>query len=246
EYQVIADTNAVLGLYQLNLRLTYAQSGNSSAKTISTIAGVYVGGETDFDVAFSDSSSGSTSFSIANVGSTPANSVSVSVPPQMGWSVSGSNSVMIGNLNKGDYTVASFKLQSSRSNSTSTGNMAFQNRRAAIANATFNATQDRFAQMSANSSAGAIAIQVAYTDTMGARHVLEKSVTLGAQSNLTASGSAFLQGSARSAPSSTSSPYTNYIIAIAVLVALAFAYREYKKRKNTLSSPRLGAHPQKY
>lgn len=245
EYQVIADTNAALGLYQLNLHLTYAQSGNSSAKTISTIAGVYVGGETDFDVAFSDSSSGSTSFSIANVGSTPANSVSVSIPEQRGWRVSGSNSVMIGNLNKGDYTVASFKLQSSMVNSTSTGNMAFQNRRAMIANATSNAAQDRFAQMPADISAGALAIQVAYTDTMGERHIVEKSVNMGAQSNLSASGSAF-SGVRSAQTSSASSQYSNYLIAIAVLVVVAFAYREYKKRKNTLISPRLGAHPQKH
>ena len=56
---------------------------------------------------------GEYSFSVANIGSNPANSVSIIIPQQDDWKVSGSNSVIIGNLNKGDYTVASFSLQPS-------------------------------------------------------------------------------------------------------------------------------------
>ena len=100
EYQVIADSNAAAGLYQLNLYLTYDDTVDSTPKTIETIAGVYVGGETDFDVAFSESSSGQTSFSIANIGSNPANSVSVIIPEQKAWRVTGTNSAIIGNLTK--------------------------------------------------------------------------------------------------------------------------------------------------
>ncbi|VVB60313.1 NPCBM-associated, NEW3 domain of alpha-galactosidase [uncultured archaeon] len=239
DYQVIADTNAVLGLYQLNLHLTYAQAGNSSAKQISTIAGVYVGGETDFDVALSDSSNGQTSFSVANVGSTPANSVSVIVPVQRGWIVSGSNSVMLGNLNKGDYTVASFKLQSLAGNSTSSGNTNLANRRGMMANAATNTTttQDRFAQMY-NSSAGALAIQIAYTDTMGQRHTVEKEVFVGDSGGLSAGGMS-MQAGQRSASSSSS---YSYIVAIIVLVAGALIYRQYNKRKNMLASLHLKAH----
>jgi len=114
EYQVIADPNVQAGLYQLNLYLTYQDSINSSSKMISTIAGINVGGGTDFDVAFSESSNGQTSFSVANIGSNPAYSVSVVVPEQKG--IRNPSSVMIGNLNKGDYTVASFSLQPGTSN----------------------------------------------------------------------------------------------------------------------------------
>jgi hypothetical protein len=117
EYQVISDTNMIPGLYKLNLYLTYEDPISKTEKKISTIAGVYVGGGTDFDVAFSESTSGETSFSVANTGSNPAYSVSVIIPEQRNWRVSGSNSVIIGNLNKGDYTVASFKLQSSMNRS---------------------------------------------------------------------------------------------------------------------------------
>ena len=73
---------------------------------------MYVGGETDFDVAFSGSANGQTSFSVSNIGSVGASSVTVNIPKQLGWRVSGSDSAIIGNLDKGDYTIASFNLQS--------------------------------------------------------------------------------------------------------------------------------------
>jgi hypothetical protein len=108
EYTVIADTNINPGLYKLNLYLNYDDPINSTPKQISTIAGVYIGGKTDFEVSYSDSSGSETSFSIANIGSNPAYSVTVSVPDQKGVGVTGSKSSIIGNLNNGDYTIASF------------------------------------------------------------------------------------------------------------------------------------------
>src|SRR3989304_6783501 len=85
EYQGIADTNAQPGLYKLTLYLTYENSVSNQTKKISTFAGVYVGGGTDFDVALSDNANGETSFSVANIGSNPAYSVSVIIPEQPGW-----------------------------------------------------------------------------------------------------------------------------------------------------------------
>lgn len=113
EYQVIADSSAIPGLYKLDLYLNYLDSTNGTKRQLATIAGIYVGGQTDFDISFSDSTNTETSFSIANIGSNPAYAVSVIIPKQNNWKVSGPNSVMIGNLNSGDYTVASYKLRSS-------------------------------------------------------------------------------------------------------------------------------------
>jgi hypothetical protein len=110
EYIVIADTSATPGLYELDLSLVYSESATGTTSSIETLAGIYVGGETDFDISFSESSSGQTSLSVANIGSTPAYSVSVLIPKQTGWAASGSNSVIVGNLNSGDYTVATFTL----------------------------------------------------------------------------------------------------------------------------------------
>ncbi|MCK5233940.1 MAG: COG1361 S-layer family protein [Candidatus Aenigmarchaeota archaeon] len=225
EYQVIADTNAVLGLYQLNLYLTYEEYANGSSKTISTIAGVYVGGETDFDVAFSESSLGQTSFSVANIGSNPANSVFVIIPEQKGWIVSGSSSVIIGNLNKGDYTVASFGLKSLLNAVDSTSDTKFQKTEDAIAGD----MSQRFAQRSAELTK-TLTVQIAYTDTLGARHVIEKDVDVASMDMAPASDQVFTKRGSMNTQTGLSK-YNNYFVAIAILVISAFLYKKYKRRK---------------
>lgn len=184
-YQVIADSNADPGLYELSLYLSYDDPVSGEEKEISTIAGVYVGGETDFDVAFSESSGTETSFSVANIGSNPANSVSVIIPEQEGWRVSGSNSVIIGNLNKGDYTVASFSIQAINRND--------------------------------------IDVMVMYTDTMGERKSVEKTVAVGTQTNMTGARSARMT-------TTTSTANTDYYMWAIVLLLLALGYVIYKNK----------------
>ncbi|MCK5176370.1 MAG: COG1361 S-layer family protein, partial [Candidatus Aenigmarchaeota archaeon] len=58
---VIASANAEPDLYKLTLSLTYDDSVSGEETNILTSAGVYVGGETDFDITFSGSSMGETS-----------------------------------------------------------------------------------------------------------------------------------------------------------------------------------------
>jgi hypothetical protein len=222
EYQVMADTNAVPGLYKLNLHLTYEDSMSNQTKTINTFAGVYVGGGTDFDVAFSDNANSQMSFSVANIGSNPANSVSVIIPDQPGWSVSGSNSVIVGNLNKGDYTVAGFKLQSPLSymdsqNGTGRSNTSFQG---------------RYMQRSMNGSSDTVHMQIAYTDTMGERNVVDKYVKIGPQNIASADGQAGFQG--RRGAAQQASVLSNnmlYFFGIMVLVGAVVVHRKYKSRK---------------
>jgi hypothetical protein len=225
EYQVLADTNAQPGLYKLNLYLSYQDSMSNQTKTISTFAGVYVGGGTDFDVAYADNANSQMSFSVSNTGANPANSVSVIVPNQQGWSVSGPNTVIIGNLNKGDYTVASFKLQSSISNMTS------QNR-GSRNNTSF---QGRSMQSPINSSSGSVLIQIAYTDTLGVREVVTKQVLIGLQNIASANGQAGFQGrsgaSRQTSAISILSDNMLYIFGIVVLVGAVVIHRKYKSRK---------------
>lgn len=111
-YSVIADTTVSAGLYKIDMSLVYDDPISGDATTISTTAGMYIGGGTDFDVAYSDSTEGETSFSISNIGSNPAYSVSIIVPEQDSWEVTGPNTVIIGNLEQGDYTIATFSLAS--------------------------------------------------------------------------------------------------------------------------------------
>jgi hypothetical protein len=124
-FEVLTNVNTKPGLYKLDMTLTYddieelqtiTEAGyveNEKRKTIESKAGIYVGGTTDFDVAFMEQSpTGAYTFSVSNIGNNGANSVKVSVPLQKNWTVTdGSNSVVLGNLAKGDYTIADFNLK---------------------------------------------------------------------------------------------------------------------------------------
>jgi len=228
EYQVIADSNAVAGLYQLDLSLTYADSSGSSTNSISTIAGVYVGGKTDFDVAFSESSSGQISFTIANIGANPATSVSVIIPQQRNWRVTGTNSAIIGNLAKGDYTVASFKLQAASTSNRTMG--AFPGQTTQAPGAGVPAT-GKNATSATSADSQLIQIQISYTDTMGERQTVEKELTLSPQ-NLN-SGTISIAGFTGGRQQTTSfwSKYKWFIIAIVAIVLIGGSYFIIRKRK---------------
>ena len=227
DYQVIADSNAEAGLYKLDLTLVYDDPASDTEKEINTIAGVYIGGGTDFDIAFSETSSGQTSFTIANIGSNPASSVSVIVPQQEGWAVSGSNSMIIGNLNTGDYTVASFELQSSQSGMDVTGQQK-------------NMTQEELMAQRTQTQ-GYLKIQIAYTDTMGERKLVEKEVSMNSQNlvgtttdseaTTTQATMANFRGRGMVQQKSFFSMYKWYIMVLAVLVVFGSAFWKYRKEK---------------
>ncbi|MBU0979632.1 MAG: COG1361 S-layer family protein [Nanoarchaeota archaeon] len=170
KFDVIASATADPDLYKLDLSLKYDDPITGEEKEIATKAGIYVGGATDFDAAFSGSSSGEYSFAISNIGSVSASSVTVRVPDQPGWRVSGSNSVIIGNLNEGDYTIASFKLTQSASREQFTPG---QTPRTEARNAT--AMQD-----------SNLMLEIVYTDTRGNRNTIEKEVPVDVPTLLTA------------------------------------------------------------
>ncbi|MBN2421982.1 COG1361 S-layer family protein [Candidatus Woesearchaeota archaeon] len=228
-FNVIADSDATAGLYKLDLSLKYDDPLTNEEEEISTIAGIYVGGGTDFDVAFSETSSGTTSFTIANIGSNPAYSVSVIVPQQQGWSVSGSNSMIIGNLNTGDYTVASFVLQS---NQFRQSDMTQQS----------NATRpDRFTQREDTQNLDSLKVQIAYTNTMGKREMIEKEVNINSQATSGATTDSETQTSQatmasfrgrRLSQESFFSKYKWYIVVLVVLTLFSIMYWKYKKEKH--------------
>lgn len=242
EYQVIPDTNADPGLYQLNLHLSYQDPITNQQRNITTTAGIYVGGGTDFDVAFSESSSGATSFTVANIGSNPASSVSISIPPQKGWTVSGSNSMIIGNLNKGDYTVASFNLQSpATSNRTGMGARNFTG--SAATGSRTGAPAQFNGNFPSNSTSDTVTMDIAYTNTMGQRQTVEKQVKVNLQGS---SGSSTTALSRRTAQPSTFSKYKWYFVAVIVIILLIVGFRIYRnKKKNESASDSAESHKTK-
>jgi hypothetical protein len=123
KFYVVSDLNTLPSLYKLDLKLVYddveslqqiTQAGTiktESRKVVQSKAGIYVGGGTDLDVSFNEFSDGEAGFSIANIGSNTANAVSVSIVSDDNWDVLGASSQMIGNVKKGGFTSASFKIK---------------------------------------------------------------------------------------------------------------------------------------
>ncbi len=198
-YSVMADVNADPGLYTLDVDLSY-EDYESNKQSINTTAGMFVGGETDFDVSFSESDAGEVSLSVANVGNNIAYSVKVSIPEQDKYKVSGSSSTIVGNLEKGDYTIASFNVASTQDTARTKEGSEGKN----------------ISSVSTNSSP--LKVQIEYTDSKGERVTVNKEVKLDLTSgNMTATG-----GSNRSAGIGSSLLY----IMVILLVTGVFVHRK--------------------
>ncbi|WP_243685049.1 COG1361 family protein [Methanosarcina barkeri] len=180
-------------------------------KSIRTTAGLFVGGETDFDVSFSESDQGETSLSVANVGNNMAYSVKVSIPDQDGYKVSGSSSTIVGNLEKGDYTIASFNIASTQ-----------QDAKNAESSSENIKSSDKGENVTFDSmDSNPLKVQIEYTDAKGERITVDKEVKLEMNS-----GNMTVQGSG--GPGNKSSGFGSYLsyIVIIALVGGAFVYRK--------------------
>jgi hypothetical protein len=224
-YKVIADVNADPGLYQLDLSLKYQSLSNSTTSVISTKAGIFIGGQTDFDVAFSESSAGQTSLSVANTGNNPASSVTVKIPEQPDYIVSGSNSAIIGNLDKGDYTLVSFQIISRNvmSNVTGTGGSGrtLRNNQSGSPGFFRNATSNN-----------GLRIIIEYTDTTGQRVSVEKNVSINFRSSTSTGTGTNING--RSSSTSFIGSTMFWVIIIVVLGVIGFfVYKKFMPKKKT-------------
>lgn len=110
EFSMIADPQATQGVHVINLNMEFLRFGESNSRT-STVAFI-VGGVTEFDVTQDEISEDSVSLSIANIGVNTATGVLVSVPEQDEWEINGASDAFLGNLQPGDFTVASVDVVS--------------------------------------------------------------------------------------------------------------------------------------
>ncbi len=107
--EIIVDKEAVPAIYPIEVKATYSDD-KGIQKTDNLTLGVLIGGTTDFQVGLQEVSGKTTSLSIGNIGVNPASAITVTIPPQEGFSISGSSEVFVGNLDPGDFTVAGFQL----------------------------------------------------------------------------------------------------------------------------------------
>jgi len=150
---VSVEPSVTPGIYPLTIQLSYFDKSGVK-QNVTSLIGIKIGGTTDFDVAVQDYSAGTLSLSIANIGVNPATSVSVAIPQQNNFAVSGAASVFLGNLNSGDFSVATFQISSRF-----------------VRNATGPATN-------INETSNVLKLQISYSDTSGVRQSVQKEVSL--------------------------------------------------------------------
>jgi hypothetical protein len=219
-YKVMASTTASSGLYPLNLKLKFdsaEKNGTTIKKEINTITGVFLGGETDFKVTFGENAQGQTSLTVANTGSVPALSVSVNIPEQEFFSVTGSKSAIIGNLDKGDYTLVNFQLTQRQQFNRTASNRAPR---------TQTSEQESIPQTFGMENRQ-LKVIIEYTDTTGSQKTVTKLVpvqlTRGAMTSQGATGTGNFQGNFRNQRQQSFWTSYTFLIPFAIII-LSAAY----------------------
>ncbi|MFA4855287.1 MAG: hypothetical protein WC634_01700 [archaeon] len=207
DYLVAADPNIATGIYPLDITLTFMDSDGT--RTQSSQVGLILGGKTDFEVSAEMLSTGQVSISLANIGSNNADAVVVKIPNQAGIRVSGSNTSILGNLNKGDFTLANFELQTT---AISQGQPSSQGPPSSGTDPSSAGRNFGDTNSSLNSSRQLV-IQIDYTDTTGERQSVQKTVQLSSSSSSETTGTSGMR--TRSQDSSLG------IVAWALLAVLA-------------------------
>jgi hypothetical protein len=221
---LIASSGISPGVYPLTILLEYYdQTGEK--QTVNSTVGLQISGKTTFDIVLQTSTSSTTTFAVVNTGANTASSVVVSLPQQPSYSTSGTSSTSVGNLDAGDYTLASFSLTSTTSNTTGNGTMQFPsfNRTGMNSPPTGgNFTGGRNMNQSFFGKGGnALVVQIAYTDVFGVRQTVQKQVNLSSGSTSGFSSRTSTQGTSGTFPGSfssqtQSSDLTNSVMYIAI------------------------------
>ncbi|MFH0897755.1 MAG: hypothetical protein V1850_06905 [Candidatus Bathyarchaeota archaeon] len=182
-YKLKVDENAVNGENEIKLKYSM---GDGSVYNLAKFNITVSNPRTDFDVVAQDAST----IAIANVGANSASSVIVRIPDQQNFRTNGTSASIIGNLNAGDYTLASFQILSSRTPNSTNVSPAASN----------------------------LTVEISYTDTLGIRRTVEKSVPFGF-SNIASTGRT-LQRSQTSVVSNGLEYIIIGVVGIVVVVAL--------------------------
>jgi hypothetical protein len=218
EYTVVADVNAAAGLYQLDLTVEFADESGGS-RLINTTAGIVIGGGTDFDVVVTESSGGQTSLSVANTGNNPAYSVTIRIPEQAQFRVQGSTASIVGDLDKGDYTIVSFQITSTNASFGGPG--------------TANLSQQEQLHRNAAQNNN-LKVLIDYTDTTGVRRTVEKTVPIQLQTM-----SSQTMGAGRSSSAQQSiwkNPIVIGALVFVVLILGGVLYSRRRKRRSVKTS----------
>ena len=175
-FDVIVNPALIPGVYPIFITMEYYDK-TGSKQSISSEIGLQIGGGTNFDIVLQDSTGGATTFAIANTGANIASSVIVSIPIQPNFSVNGVTSRSLGNLDAGDYTLATFQIFSVELNDSKKPDNYSKEKPSDF---NFNKSKNFWAL---KSGADSLTVEISYTDLFGLRQTVEEDVDFSSSSS---------------------------------------------------------------
>ncbi|HUR24928.1 MAG TPA: hypothetical protein VM327_02810 [Candidatus Thermoplasmatota archaeon] len=205
--RVAASTSVDPGVYSLDYRVSY-DDATGARRVQNFTLGVRIGGGTDFDVSAADGSTGGLNVNVANIGVNTASGVLIEVLQAAG-AAQASSSSFLGDINAGDFTVAT------------------------LAAAPGGAGRASTEAPSAGGAGSQVFLRISYTDTAGQRQTVEKQMAMpagGLSAGGPPAGGNFAGGPGQSTPWYESP----YVIGVLVLViAAAGGYVWYKRKSKS-------------
>jgi hypothetical protein len=221
---VVASPAISPGIYPLTITMEFYE-GTGTKQTITSEVGIQVGGTTDFEIILQESMVGGTTFAIANSGANVASSVIVSIPSQLNYKTLGTSSVSIGNLDAGDYTLATFQISSVELNNTQRPDKSSMERPS-----DFNLSRpEDFRDLEPRSDD--LIVEVSYTDLFGVRQTVEKEVDFSSSSSNNVASFSGAKSGLRPGESSGLDSGTMYVIIGVVGIIVIVAILKISKRK---------------
>ena len=222
---VVASPSISPGVYPLIITMEfYDRTGTK--QTITSEVGIQVSGTTDFEIILQESMGGGTTFAIANTGANVASSVIVSIPSQLNYMTSGASSVSLGNLDAGDYTLATFQISSvDPENNTQRPDKSSMERPSDF---NFSRPEDF---RNSESGSNDLIVEVSYTDLFGVRQTVEKEVDFSSFSSSNLASHSGGKSGLRPDESSGLDSGTMYIIIGVVGIIVIVAILKIGKRK---------------
>jgi len=222
---VVASPAISPGVYPLTITIEFYER-TGTKQTITSEVGIQVGGTTDFEIILQESMGGGTTFAVANTGANVASSVIVSIPSQLSYMISGASSVSLGNLDAGDYTLATFQISSvDWENNTQRPDKPSMERPS-----DFNFSRPEGFR-GPESGSNDLIVEVSYTDLFGVRQTVEKEVDFSSFSSSNLASHSGGKSGLRPDDSSGLDSGTMYIIIGVVGIIAIVAILKIGKRK---------------
>jgi hypothetical protein len=217
KYKVKVDADAISGENEISVRYGNGTSMSQQAFNVSV-----ENPRTDFEVVSQSSTSTAANLAVANVGANTAYSTIVRIPEQSGVRTTSSSASVVGNLNAGDYTLVSFEIASmgASMNSTRSGSLV-------------PSAQAVQAPSGLQAAAKTITVEISYTDSLGIRRTVQKSVALEASSAAGASSISAARSSSNLLTQVTSGSGLTYIaVGLGGIVVVLVVVRLMRRKKH--------------